>query len=82
MARRKHDWPQVWKSIGMITIASMLSVALFGLLYWALKLHTFQLELSLALGIIWVFVTELLLSRYINIVQNDFPENFAHFALY
>ena len=66
MAKKKHNWPQVWKSIGTITIASMLSVALFGLLYWALKLNTFQFELSVALGIIWIIATELLLSRFVS----------------
>ena len=80
--RSKHDWPQVWKSIGTITIVSMLSVALFGLLYWALKLSTFQFELRVALGIIWIIATELLLSRFINIVQDDFPEEVAHLALF
>ena len=81
MAKKKHDWPQVWKSIGMITIVSMLSVALFGLLYWSLKLNTFQLSLRAALSIIWIIATELLLSRYISIVQDDFPRNVVHFAL-
>ena len=81
MAKKKHDWPQVWKSIGMITIVSMLSVTLFGLLYWSLKLNTFQLSLRVALGIIWIIATELLLSRYISIVQNDFPRNVVHIAL-
>ena len=80
--RSKHDWPEVWKSIGVITIVSIFSVALFGLLYWALKLNTFQFELRVALGIIWIIATELLLSRYINIVQDDFPQRAAHFALF
>ena len=80
--RSKHDWPEVWKSIGVITIVSIFSVALFGLLYWALKLNTFQFELRVALGIIWIIATELLLSRFINIVQDDFPQHAAHFALF
>ena len=79
--RSKHDWPEVWKGIGVITIVSIFSVALFGLLYWALKLNTFQFELRVALGIIWIIATELLLSRFINIVQDDFPEEVVHFAL-
>lgn len=80
--RSKHDWPQVCKSIGTITIVSILSVVLFGLLYWALKLNTFQFELSVAFGIIWIIATELLLSRFINIVQDDLPQRVAHFALF
>lgn len=81
MARKKHDWPQVWKSLGMITLISMLSVALFGLLCWALTLHTFQLSLKVAVEIFWIITTEVLLSRYIRIVQKDFPRRVVHFAL-
>ena len=81
MARKKHDWPQVWKSLGMITLVSMLSVALFGLLCWALTLHSFQLSLKVAVEIFWIITTEVLLSRYIRIVQKDFPRRVVHFAL-
>lgn len=64
----------------MITLASILSVALFWLLCLALKLHTFQLSLRLAVGIFWIITTEVLLSRYIRIVQKDFPRRVVHFA--
>lgn len=80
-ANKKHDWPQVWKSISTIIIVSVLSVVLFGLLYWGLKLFSFQLSLRLAIGIIWIIATELLLTKYIRIIQDDFPQVVVHFSL-
>ena len=82
MANKKHDWPQVWKSIASITLFSVLSVALFGLLYWGLNMSAWQpSSLRWVVGVVWVIATMILLRKSILLVQDDFPRSVLNFAL-
>lgn len=83
MANKKHNWPQVWKSIASITLFSMLSVALFGLLYWGLNLTSLQpSSLRWVVGVVWIIATMILLRKSILLVQDDFPRSVLNFALF
>jgi len=82
MVRSKHDWSGVWRSIGSITFISMLSVALFGLLYWVADLKSLQYSFRLFIGLLWVVATVLLLRRFTHIVQNEVPRDFLLLFLF
>ena len=71
MARSKHNWPQVWKSIVCITVGCVLSVALYGLLYWAAGLWAMPFDFDLAVFFIWLGCSIVMLRRYVQNVQND-----------
>ena len=77
-------WKQVWKRIGIITVFSLLSIALFGLLYW------FVCQTSLKYSwhswtpyvhFVWAAITVFLLRRnFLTILNYGLGRNYRFFA--
>ena len=59
----RYDWTRVGKDAFSITVGSLLSVALYGLLYWAVGLDNIRFSLRVLVSIAWMAATIILLRK-------------------
>ena len=66
MGRKKHDWSQGWQRVLVVTVGSLLSVALFALLCWGVNCTDLKYQrrsMGFFVGLAWVVMTVFLLRK-------------------
>lgn len=67
----RYDWARVGKGAFLITVGSLLSMALFGLLYWAFGLGNIRFSIRVLVAIAWVATTVILMRKSAQVVRNQ-----------
>ena len=67
----RRDWARVGKDAFSITVGSLLSVALYGLLYWAVGLGNIRYSIRMVVSIAWAVATVILLRKSVREVRHQ-----------
>ena len=82
MGRKKHDWSQGWQRGLVVTVGSLLSVALFALLCWGVNCTDLKYQrrsMGFFVGLAWVVMTVFLLRKQFSAIPKK--DNY-HFVAY
>lgn len=66
-----HNWTRVGKDAFSITVGSLLSLALYGLLYWAVGLGNIRFSIRVLVSIAWMAATVILLRKTVREVRHQ-----------
>ena len=67
----RQDWARVGKGAFSITMGSLLSLALYGLLYWAVGLGNIRYSIRVLVSITWAVATVILLRKSVREVRHQ-----------
>lgn len=67
----RQDWARVGKGAFSITMGSLLSLALYGLLYWAVGLGNIRYSIRVLVSIAWLAATIILLRKTVREVRHQ-----------
>ena len=81
MGRKKHDWSQGWQRVLVVTVGSLLSVALFALLCWGVNCTDLKYQrrsMGFFVGLAWVVMTVFLLRKQLSTIPKK--DNYRYVA--
>ena len=76
----RQDWARVGKGAFSITMGSLLSLALYGLLYWAVGLDNIRFSLRVLVSIAWMAATIILLRKSVREVRHQIVRIVIYFV--
>lgn len=76
----RQDWARVGKGAFSITMGSLLSLALYGLLYWAVGLDNIRYSIRVLVSIAWLAATVILLRKTVREVRHQIVRIVIYFV--
>ena len=85
MGRKKHDWSQGWQRVLVVTVGSLLSVALFALLCWGVNCTDLKYQrrsMGFFVGLAWVVMTVFLLRKQFSAIPKKDNYRFVAYLFF
>ena len=85
MGRKKHDWSQGWQRVIVVTLGSLLSIALFALLCWGVNCSDLKYQrrsMGFFVGLAWVGMTVFLLRKQFSAIPKKDNYRFVAYFLF
>ena len=85
MGRKKHDWSQGWQRVLVITVGSLLSVALYALLCWGVHSSDLKYQWNSTgfyVGIAWLVMTVFLLRKQFRAIPKKDNYRFVAYVFF